>query len=181
MTSAAPENPYTAEMAQMAAAREQGRSVGPLAAEGLNFLSPALDDALAYWQRIRGEARYPPRGALVPEEIVALWPYILMVDVIDDGEDYYFRLFGQRLVDAYGEQTGRTLMTAKVPSLVRDRCKQIFDHCLACGLPTYAYWPESASERRAFVDIEALCLPLSSNGTTLDRMFSLNVNTRRGR
>ena len=55
----------------------------------------------------------------------------------------------------------------------------MFDFCLAHAAPTYAYWPESASERRPFVDIEALCLPLSSDGTTLDRMISLNVNTRR--
>ncbi|MGF1630801.1 MAG: PAS domain-containing protein [Kiloniellaceae bacterium] len=163
----------------MIAQRDRGQPVGPVEADGMRFLSPTLDEALAYWHAIRGEAQFPRREALVPEEIVALWPYILMVDVMEGGSDYYFRLFGQRLVGSYGEQTGRTLMTAKVPSLVRNRCKQLFDRCLAHATPTYAYWPESASERRPFVDIEALCLPLSGDGTTLDRMISLNVNSRR--
>jgi hypothetical protein len=167
-------------MLQLNALRERGQPVGPVEAAGLSFLSQTLEEALAYWHDIRGEARFPRREALVPERIVALWPHMLMVDVIEGGNDYYFRLFGQRLVDSYGEQTGRTLMTAKVPSLVRDRCKRIFDHCLAHATPSYAYWPESASERRPFVDVEALCLPLSSDGTTLDRMISLNVNSRRG-
>jgi hypothetical protein len=161
------------------AQRERGQAVGPVDAERVSFLSQILDEALAYWHEIRGDSRIPQRDALVPEKIVALWPYILMVDVIDEGSDYYFLLCGQRLVDSYGEQTGRTLMSAKIPSLVRDRCRQIFDHCVAQAIPTYAYWPESASKRRPLIDIEALCLPLSSDGTTLDRMISLNVNSWR--
>jgi hypothetical protein len=179
MTSATSERPDNAGPGWVIATRREGRSVSPVMAEGFEFLSPVLGDALAYWKTIRGEGRFPRRDAMEPERIVALWPYILMADVIDGGSDYYFRLFGQRLVDTYGEQTGRTLMTASIPEVVRDRCKQILDHCLVQAAPTYAYWPESASERRAFVDIEALCLPLSSDGVTLDRMISLNVNSRR--
>src|SRR3546814_10249014 len=95
-------------------------------AEGFEFLSRALDQAMAYWQEIRGAAPVPRRDDMVPEKIVALWPHILMVDVIDNGSDYYFRLVGQRLVDTYGEQTGRKLSDAKVPEVVRERCQQIF-------------------------------------------------------
>src|SRR3546814_6516602 len=134
---------------------------------------------MAYWQEIRGAAPVPRRDDMVPEKIVALWPHILMGDVIDNGSDYYFRLVGQRVVDTYGEQTGRKLSDAKVPEVGRERCQQIFGYCLAQGAPTYAYWCESASERRPLVDVEALCLPLSSDGTSLDRMISLNVNARR--
>jgi len=168
-------------MLQLIAQRQRGQSVGPVVADGFGFLSPVLGTALAYWKEIKGEARFPRRDVLLPERIVALWPFILMADVVDGGSDYYFRLFGQRLVDTYGEQTGRTLKTAKIPELVRERCGQIFDFCLEHAEPTYAYWPESASERRPFVDIEALCLPLSTDGTTLDRMISLNVNSPRPR
>lgn len=166
-------------MVQLIALRERGQPVGPVVAEGFAFLSQALDQALAYWHEIRGGMRMPRRDAMVPERIVALWPHILMVDVIDDGADYFFRLVGQRLVDTYGEQTGRNLSTAKVPEVVRERCRQIFGFCLAEAAPAYAYWSESASDRRPLIDVEALCLPLSSDGTTLDRMISLNVNSRR--
>lgn len=161
------------------ALRERGQPVGPVAAEGIAFLSDALDQALAYWQEIRADAPMPRRDAMVPERIVALWPHILMVDVIDGGSDYHFRLVGQRLVDSYGEQTGRNLSSARVTEVVRERCWQIFGYCLAQAVPIYAYWSESASDRRPLIDVEALCLPLSSDGTTLDRMISLNVNSRR--
>jgi len=81
------------------ALRDNGQAVGPLEVDGFAFLSATLDQALAYWQSIRGDLACPRRDALQPEHIVALWPHILMVDVIDDGGDYFIRLFGQRLVD----------------------------------------------------------------------------------
>lgn len=166
-------------MLQLIGLRERGHPVGPVIAEGFAFLSQTLDQALTYWHEIRGDGRMPRRDAMVPERIVALWPHILMVDVIDGGSDYYFRLVGQRLVDVYGEQTGRKLSDAKISEVVRDRCRQIFAYCLAEAAPTYAYWSEAASARRPLIDVEALCLPLSSDGTTLDRMMSLNVNGHR--
>jgi hypothetical protein len=166
-------------MLQLVALREMGRSVGPLVAEGFAFLSGTLDEALAYWHEIRGDSPCPRRDALQPERIVSLWPHILMVDVIEDGSDYFIRLFGQRLVDTYGEHTGRKLSEAKVPDLVRDRSRHLFDFCRAETAPTYAYWQEVAPRRGHAVNVEALCLPLSSDGTAVDRMMSLNVNTRR--
>src|SRR3546814_14638199 len=93
------------------APRERGRPVGPVVAEGLAFLSQTLDHALAYWDQIRGTASMPRRDTLVQEEIVALWPHILMVDVLDEGIDYHFRLVVQRLLAHYGNQTGRQTST----------------------------------------------------------------------
>lgn len=146
--------------------------------EGATFLSPLLTQALTYWLEVKGDAAFPKRADLVPEKFVTLWPHILMVDVIDGG-DYFIRLFGQHLVDAYGEQTGRRMSQADAPERVRERSKQLFDLCVAQAAPTYAYWPESTSRTRTFVDVEALCLPLSSDGRSLDRLMSLNVNSRR--
>lgn len=121
----------------------------------------------------------PRRADLAPERIVELWPHLVMVDVIDGGADYYVRLFGQNLADTYGEQTGRLLSEATAAVVVRERSREIFDFCLAKAAPCYAYWPDKAARQRSIVDVEALCLPLSSDGTSLDKMLSLNVNTDR--
>src|SRR3546814_19422601 len=118
----------------------------------------------------------PRRDTLVPEEIVALWPHIPMVDVLDEGTDYHFRLVGQRLVDTYGEQTGRKLSHAAISDVVRARCRQIFDFCRAHGAPTYAYWSESAPDPRPLIEVEALSLTLSHAGSAPDRLTPLPVN-----
>src|SRR3546814_19919477 len=150
------------------APRERGRPVGPVVAEGLAFLSQTLDHALAYWDQIRGTASMPRRDTLVPEEIVALWPHILMVDVLDEGTDYHFRLVGQRLVDTSDEQTDRKLSNAAISEVVRARGRQIFAFCRAHGAPTYASWSASPSDRRPPIDLEALCLPLPRAGPPTD-------------
>ncbi|MEO3431222.1 PAS domain-containing protein [Pelagibius sp. CAU 1746] len=160
--------------------RAANQAVGPLRVTAdFEFVSPVLAEAMAYWLEIKGDAPFPRRGDLVPERFVTLWPHMLMVDVIDGGQDYFLRLFGQKLVDSYGEQTGRRSSEAKVPELVRQRSKQLFDFCVVHATPTYAYWPETGSKRRTLIDVEALCLPLSSDGRSLDRLMSLNVNSRR--
>src|SRR3546814_7991182 len=105
-------------MRQLIALREQGEPVGPVLAEGFEFLSRTLDQEMAYWQEIRGASPVSRRDDMVREKIVPLWLHILMVDVTDNGSDYYFRVVGQRLVDAYGEQCGRTLSDAKAPEVV---------------------------------------------------------------
>jgi hypothetical protein len=166
-------------MLQMNQRTAHPEPVGPVRAEGLSFISPQLELALAYWHEIKGEAAFPRRADLVPENIVSLWPHLMMVDVIDSGADYHIRLFGQNLVDYYGEQTGRRISESRAPELVRERSTKLFDFCLECREPCYAYWPVTVSQRRPVVDVEALCLPLSSDGSKLDRLMSLNVNTRR--
>ncbi len=166
-------------MLQVIQRRAENLPVGPVLAEGLGFISPLLEQAMTYWRGIKGEAKFPLRADLVPEKIVALWPYIVMVDVINGGEDYFVRLFGQKLVDVYGEQTGRNMSDSTVPDLVWDRSKLLFDFCLANAAPSYAYWPVTSSKRRALIDVEALCLPLSSDGSSPDKLISLNVNSRR--
>ena len=158
--------------------RPGGLPAGPMVAEGIEFISPALAEALVYWNAIKGDVRFPRRADMEPEHIVALWPYILMVDVIGDG-DYFVRLFGQALVDAYGEQTGRRDSESTVDKIVRERSKVLFDHCVSQAKPSYAYWPVTGSRGRVLFDVEALCLPLLSDGVKLDRLMSLNVNSRK--
>ena len=158
--------------------REQGQPMGPLVAEDVEFISPLLNDALRYWTSIKGQAALPSRADMEPEKVVSLWPHILMVDVMGDG-DYFVRLFGQNLVKAYGEQTGRRVSESSVPEVVRERSKLLFDFCVERAAPAYAYWQEAPEGKHVIVDVEALCLPLSSNGRTPDRLMSLNVNTRR--
>lgn len=167
-------------MCQVDEERAQSLPIGPVIVDGLAFISPILTEALAYWRTIKGDAKFPRRADMDPEQVVSLWPHILMVDILEDG-DYFVRLFGQNLVNAYGEQTGRKVSESTAPDRVRKRSIQLFDFCVSQALPCYAYWPEAKSGMRTLFDVEALCLPLSSDGVVLDRLMSLNVNSRRDR
>ncbi|MDP6690000.1 MAG: PAS domain-containing protein [Alphaproteobacteria bacterium] len=67
----------------------------------------ALQQALDYWQRLRGERNMPARKDLNPADIPRLLPKLMLADVSDpeaDSKDPHirFRLVGTEVVGRYG-------------------------------------------------------------------------------
>lgn len=63
---------------------------------------------LDYWLAKRGRRRMPSRADVDPAELVALLPNLMLVDVVNDGARFRFRLVGTRVARASGEdRTGR--------------------------------------------------------------------------
>ncbi len=64
----------------------------------------------AYWQDLRGERPWPMRRELDPARIVSLLPFLFMVDVLEDGSDFRYRLLGTDIVgNTITDNTGKRL------------------------------------------------------------------------
>jgi hypothetical protein len=71
---------------------------------------PVLAQALAYWRAKRRARAMPSRRDIDPTEIGPLLPHLQLIDVVDGGIRYRYRLAGTSLVAAFGrEYTGRYL------------------------------------------------------------------------
>ena len=70
---------------------------------------PILHEALAYWREKRATRAMPMRRDIDPAELPKhLLPHLLLIDVVDGGERFHFRLAGTAIVDAFGaEFTGK--------------------------------------------------------------------------
>ena len=70
---------------------------------------PVLGPALTYWTAKRGGRLMPRKRDIDPIEIPAkIVPNLQLIDVIDGGARFRYRLIGTATVDAYGEDfTGR--------------------------------------------------------------------------
>lgn len=70
---------------------------------------PVLGPVLAYWIRVRGLRSMPSKRDIDPIGFPPkVLPHLQIIDVIDDGARFRFRLVGTALVEAYGEEfTGR--------------------------------------------------------------------------
>jgi hypothetical protein len=70
---------------------------------------PILGPALAYWIRKRGTAATPRKSDIDPTEIHAkILPKTQIIDVLDDGARFRYRLVGTALVEANGKDyTGK--------------------------------------------------------------------------
>lgn len=65
---------------------------------------PILGPALAYWLRKRGTASMPSKRDIDPTEIhPKILPNMQIIDVIDDGARFRYRLVGTALVQANGK------------------------------------------------------------------------------
>jgi hypothetical protein len=146
-----------------------------LAAPGSDEVShPTLVGLHRYWDGKRGGRMMPARRDLDPSEIVKLLPYIYMVDVEHDPLRFRYRLIGTAICTFLGrDYTGRTVDEAtygKGEGL--DRLLQLFTTVAETRAPV-AYkgniWYVSGREWR---QVEALLMPLSHDGVTVDIIFA---------
>lgn len=72
---------------------------------------PQHEALLAWWLRKRGDAPAPPpRSALDPAELRAHLGSLALIEQIDEGRDYRFRLIGTNITEAYGrDSTGKSV------------------------------------------------------------------------
>ena len=70
---------------------------------------PILGPALAYWNQKRGARSMPSKQDIDPTEIPPkILPYLQMLDVIDGGARFRYRLVGTASAEAYGmDYTGK--------------------------------------------------------------------------
>lgn len=129
-----------------------------------------IDDLFAYWDRKRAGRIGPPRAEIDPAEIKIHLPNVFMLDVLDGGADFRFRLIGTRIVDGLGrDSTGR-----KVSELYSDppgaaaglqaMFKLVVDRKAAVFARGRVFWAPEAGYRR----FAGAGFPLSKDGVTVD-------------
>lgn len=126
-------------------------------------------DLHAYWLSKKGTRSAPPRSAIRPDEIVNLLSSVALLDVVGDPPRFRFRLFGTRLVAAYGQDlTGKFVdeidVGGKVPPEILARAtKVVRECCINVGRSRYT---KKGDQRH--VEYELILLPLSDDGVTVN-------------
>jgi hypothetical protein len=146
-----------------------------VAAPGSEEVShPTLVALHRYWDGKRGGRLMPARRDLDPSEIVKLLPHIYMLDVERDPLRFRYRLIGTAICTFLGrDYTGRIVDAATYgegESL--NRLLELFTAVVETRGPV-AYkgniWYVSGREWR---QVEALLMPLSRDGATVDIIFA---------
>ena len=124
-----------------------------------------------YWDSKRAGRLMPARGDIDPTEIPTLLPFILLIDVINDGADFRYRLVGTDIVRWVGNDlTGRTFTevlpagnyASYIAGLVRDAIGQ--------RRPLYSEGG-FVVDGRVDRQVRRLVLPLSADGTTVNMVL----------
>jgi hypothetical protein len=136
--------------------------------------TPFIDDLVTYWDRKRAGRIAPRRSDIDPAEIKVHLPHVFMVDVINGGDDFRYRLVGTGIVEALGrDSTGKCLSEryGDQPQ-ARAQLKSIFTLVADRKVPIFTrgrlFWMPKARYRR----FSGAVLPLSDDGTNVNILFA---------
>lgn len=78
-----------------------------------------VDESLRYWDSIRGQRPAPRREDFDPTDIPRLLANVVLLDVVDGGSDFRFRVIGEAVRCAsFGNHTGKLL--GSLPHITQD-------------------------------------------------------------
>jgi len=90
---------------------------GYLIAGEAEIASPRLRELWRHWRDLHRDGRPPTRAEFDPTAIPHLMPYLMLLDVVEDGKDFRYRVVGTHVARIHGaDNTGRMVSQA-FPSL----------------------------------------------------------------
>ncbi len=135
-----------------------------------------------YWREKRGDRAMPARADLDPLEIPTLLPIVGLVDVLDGGARFRYRLVGTEMVDVSGhDPTGRFLDEALPDSGYADYLIDMFREVTRERRPLYGE-SDFRGQGRIECRVRRLLMPLSRDGRAVDMIFAgqVTVASERG-
>ena len=131
----------------------------------------SLKDLHAYWLARKGDRSAPPRSAIRPEDFVRMLPHIALIDVIGDGPQYRFRVFGTGLVEAYGQElTGKFDHEVDLNSVGPEIIGQLTAVVVECQ-PNVVRIRFTKDGDGRYLQYERLALPLADDGTDVNMIL----------
>ncbi len=134
-----------------------------------------------YWREKRGPGARPARADLDPLEIPTLLPIVGLIDVLDGGARFRYRLMGTEIVDMDGhDPTGRFLDEVLPDSGYADYLIGLLREVTRERRPLYGesdFRGQDRIQRR----VRRLFMPLSGDGRAVDMIFGGQVAAASGR
>lgn len=136
--------------------------------------NPALAFLKDYWERKRGARAMPARADIRPSEMKEHLGWIMLLDVLPGAHDFRFRTVGTRVTEYFlSDATGKTL-TEAFTKYGDDAVKAVLatHRKIARDGVTLRVHGGAGLFGRAFLDFDALYLPLSDTGTSANMILS---------
>lgn len=131
---------------------------------------PELHDLYEYWNGKRAGRRWPSRADIEPKEITGLLPYVMLVDVLEDGRHFRFRLIGADVAIGV-DPTGKLQHEAVPEGIYRDHITALFRRGAAGPGALYSRSTYDYTRIEGPRSVSRLFMPLASDGETIDMMM----------
>lgn len=129
-----------------------------------------LQELYRYWTGKRRGETYPARELILPEEITKLLPFVLLLDVLEDGRHLRFRLVGTDAASGV-DPTGKLMHEAVPEGIYHDHITALFRRGAAGPGALYSRSSYAYGNIEGPRSISRLFMPLAGDGTSIDMVM----------
>ena len=140
-------------------------------------LHPLFEPGLQYWQSLASQA-LPNRHAIDPVQIPDLLSNVMLLDVLEGGSDFRYRLAGTAVEHNFGAPIKGLVLSEIVETL--PSIKPILDvkrQCVATASP-YACDAAVFTHFGTLKHVYCLAMPLSDDGRHVTQIFTIGILER---
>lgn len=142
--------------------------VAPMVSSLAGIRHPDLQSLYALWQHNCPEGGVPLSSDLEPADLRPWLDHLLIMDVVPTGKDFAYAYYGRSFAAAFGEnRLGQTL--ERLPENQRRILRSEYELVRVRREPVHrVYTADFDGVQRTW---ERLVLPLSADGTTVDKLL----------
>jgi len=135
---------------------------------------PDILIVLAYWEGKRRGRSMPSRDDIDPTELIKFLPYISIVDVVEDGRRFIYRLVGTMEVEVRGyDPTGKSVGDGYFASSA-DAAMANYQKVCDSRAPFYEQDAFQVVDR--WINEANLFMPLSDDGDAVNKIMVFSIN-----
>lgn len=135
------------------------------------LVSERLIGVYEAWKRTAAGRFAPKREEITPALLKSALAWIWMIDVIDGGRDFRFRIAGDRIIQFMGRRYAGHLLSEFAGQPFFDHMHGILKACTEQKRPLMAGPGRSKMPGREFQELEVVALPLSEDGANVTTIF----------
>jgi hypothetical protein len=133
--------------------------------------SEKLRTVHALWAGLRAGRIGPKRDEISPARLRAVLPFTFTIDVVDGGQDFRFRFAGDRIIQFMGRRFAGTLLSEQPSTPFFDAMRALYSRCVTSRGAVTSGVVQASYPGKEFLEVEALVLPLSEDGSTVATLF----------
>lgn len=135
------------------------------------LVSQRLVEVHAAWEKTAAGRMAPRREEITPALLKSALPWVWMIDVIDRGRDFRFRLAGDRIIQFMGRRYAGLLLSEFIDQPFFQQTREILLACIHSKRPVTAGPGRSKLKGKEYLELEVAALPLSEDGENVTTIF----------
>lgn len=144
--------------------------------------SPIVRQGVDYWRDLKGARSYPARSDVRPRALAPLLRNVVLLRLVEGGQDYEFRIVGDAHVISHGySMQGQRLSDVdKYSPGYGAVLKSLYDRAVR-RRDVYAFrgWLERSDANKPYMYSESVFMPMGPDETVIDHVLNISVYTPR--